>query len=214
MTVQAEQLRNRRRHFAAPGSSYDLLIMRLNKYLPVAIGVVASLMVIVPLAPRGEVSFLLDRTKVAIADDRLRVDNAMYRGQDSKGRPFSLVAGQAVQQSASVPVVKLSNLEARILLPDGPAVLSAGAGHYDIDKEQVAIDGLVRFTAADGYKMEARDVSVDLNQKQLVGAGRVEGAVPAGTFGGDRIVADLGERTVKLQGHAQLRMTPGQAIAK
>ena len=214
MTAQADQLRNLRRQYAAPGGSHDLLVARINKYLPVAIGVMAALMVFVPLAPRGEVSFLLDRTKVAIAEDRLRVDNAMYRGQDAKGQPFSLVAGQAIQQSASVPVVKLSNLEARILLPDGPAVLAAGAGHYDIDKEQVAIDGLVQFTAADGYRMEARDVSVDLTRKQLVGAGRVEGAVPAGTFGGDRIVADLGERTVKLVGHAQLRMTPGRVIGK
>lgn len=214
MTAQADQLRNRRRHFAAPGGSHDRLIAQLNKYLPVAIGVVAALMIFVPLTPRGEVSFMLDRTKVAFAKDRLSVENAMYRGQDAKGRPFSLMAGQAVQQSARVPVVQMKDLEARILLPDGPAVLGAQSGHYDIDKQLVGIDGLVQFTAADGYRMVARDVSIDLRNKTLVGQGKVEGSTPTGTFSGDRILADLGERTVKLDGHARLRMIPGKTIGK
>lgn len=214
MTAQAEQLRSRRRGFAAPGGSHDRLIGRLNKVLPAAIGVVAALMVFLPLTPRGEVSFLLDRTKVAFAPDRLRVDNAMYRGQDAKGRPFSLMAGQAVQQTAQVPRVELKNLQARLLLPEGPAVLGAQSGHYDIDKELVGIDGLVRFTAADGYQMVARDVSIDLAHKTLVGQGKVDGAIPAGTFSADRILADLSERTVKLDGHAKLRMVPGKTIAR
>jgi lipopolysaccharide export system protein LptC len=212
--AQAEQLRSDRRRFAAPGGAHDRLIGRLNKVLPAAIGVVAALMVFLPLTPKGEVSFLLDRNKVAFAQDRLRVDNAMYRGQDAKGRPFSLTAGEAVQQSARVPTVQMRNLEARILLPEGPAVLGAQSGHYDIDKEQVAIDGLVQFTAADGYQMLARNVSIDLSQKTLVGQGRVEGATPTGTFSADRILADLGARTVKLDGHARLRMVPGKAMGR
>lgn len=214
MIAQAEQLRNRRQQFAAPGGAHDRLIGRLNKYLPAAIGVIAALMVFVPLTPRGEVSFLLDRTKVAFAQDRLRVDNAMYRGEDAKGRPFSLVAGQAVQQSARTPLVQMKDLEARILLPEGPAVLGAQSGHYDISKEQVAIDGLVQFRAADGYQMMVRDVSIDLQQKTLVGQGRVDGAVPAGTFSADNIFADLAARTVKLDGHARLRMVPGRTFGK
>jgi len=214
MTVQAEQLRSSRRQFATPGGSHDRLIGRLNKALPAAIGVIAALMVFVPLTPRGEVSFLLDRTKVAFAEDRLRVENAMYRGEDAKGRPFSLTAGQAVQQSARVAQVQLKDLEARILLPEGPAVLGAQSGHYDINKEQVAIDGLVQFTAADGYRIVARDVSIDLEQKALVGQGKVEGATPTGTFSADRILADLGARTIKLDGHARLRMVPGKPVSR
>ncbi len=210
MTIQAEELRNSRHAFAVPGGAHDRLIGRLAKLLPAGIGVIAALMIFTPLAPRGEVSFLLDRNKVAIAEDRLSVSNAMYRGQDTKGRPFSLTAGNAVQRSASEPVVRMSDLEARILLDQGPAVLSAQSGSYDIDEEKVAIDGLVRFTAADGYRMVARNVSIDLENKTLLGDGKVEGAIPAGTFSADRIEADLGERNIMLDGHARLRMAPGQ----
>jgi lipopolysaccharide export system protein LptC len=58
--------------------------------------------------------------------------------------------------------------------------------------------------------MTARNVSIDLPGRRLVGAGRVEGAVPAGTFSADSISADLAARTISLVGNARLRMVPGQ----
>jgi lipopolysaccharide export system protein LptC len=210
MTIGADRMRNKRQALATPGGSFDRIIRWLAIGLPALVGVITAMMLIAPLAERGEVSFLLDRNKVAIADDRLRVDNAMYRGQDQRGRPFSLMAGEAVQQSASVPVVILQDLIARILLPEGPAVLSARRGRYSIEDEQVAIPGTVEFTAADGYSMTARDVTVDLPERTLFGAGRVEGAIPAGTFSANSIRADLAERTLTLDGDARLRMVPGQ----
>jgi lipopolysaccharide export system protein LptC len=65
-------------------------------------------------------------------------------------------------------------------------------------------------TAADGYRLEARGVSVDLPEKRMVGSGGVSGAVPAGTFSANRLEADLGARTVSLVGNARLRMVPGK----
>jgi len=210
MTEKADRIRQRRRAFAAPGSTLDRAVRLLAIGLPALVGAVAAAMLIAPLGPRGEVSFLLDRNKVAIADDRLRVDDAMYRGQDQRGRPFSLAAGEAVQTSASVPVVSMRDLTARLLLTEGPAVLTAPAGRYQIEEQQVDVDGIVRFNAADGYSIVARNVAVDLPARSLVGQGRVEGAIPAGTFAADRILADLDERTITLDGNARLRMVPGR----
>lgn len=210
MTAAAERIRNRRQAFASPGSSLDRIVRALALVLPALVGVIAALMVITPLSPRGDVSFLLDRNKVAIADDRLRVDNAMYRGEDSRGRPFSLVAGEAVQESNALPLVRLQDLIARIVLREGPAQLSAGVGSYNIDQEQVTIPGIVRFTAADGYAMSANNVLVDLPARTMTGRGRVSGEIPAGSFSADTVVADLAERTLLLSGNARLRMVPGQ----
>jgi lipopolysaccharide export system protein LptC len=210
MTAQADHMRDKRRAFAAPGGSLDRIVRWLAVCLPALVGVVAALMIITPLSPRGEVSFILDRNKVALAEDRLRIDNAVYRGADKEGRPFSLSAGQAVQRSASEPVVRMRDLVARILLAQGPALLQADAGRYDFDAETVSIDNEVIFQAADGYRMTARGVAIDLNAKALVGSGGVEGAVPAGTFSADAIRADLSERTVALVGNARLRMVPGK----
>lgn len=210
MSRQADKIRDRRRAFAAPGGSLDRTVRILAVALPALVGAVAATMLIAPLSPRGEVSFLLDRNKVATAEDRLRVDNAMYRGQDNRGRPFSLTAGEAVQSSERVPVVRLQDLTARLLLSEGPAVLTAPAGRYAIDEQRVIVDGIVRFAAADGYRMTARDVSIDLPERRLVGAGRVEGAVPAGTFSANSLRADLDGRTITLSGNARLRMIPGR----
>lgn len=213
MSQQADQIRDQRRAFAAPGSPLDRAVRVLAVALPALVGAVVATMLIAPLSPRGEVSFILDRNKVDVAEDRLRVDNAMYRGADKKGRPFSLSAGEAVQARASVPEVRMQDLTARLLLSDGPAVLSAPAGRYDLDRQQVLIDGVVSFVAADGSRLSARGVKIDLPERSLRGDGRVEGEAPAGTFRADGMHADLDSRTVSLDGNARLRMVPGRLSA-
>lgn len=210
MTAQADQIRDRRRAFAAPGGSLDRIVRWLAVGLPALVGVIAALMIVTPLSPRGEVSFLLDRNKVSIAEDRLRVDNAVYRGADARGRPFSVAAGEAVQHSVARPIVRMRDLIARILLPEGPALLTAELGRYNYRTERVLVDSRVRLTAADGYRMTASGVAVDLEDKTLVGDGGVEGAIPAGTFSANSLRADLAARTVTLEGDARLRMIPGQ----
>jgi len=210
MSEQADQIRDRRRAFAAPGNQLDRAVRVLAVALPALVGAVLATMLIAPLSPRGEVSFILDRNKVDTAEDRLRVDNAMYRGEDKRGRPFSLSAGEAVQASALVPEVRLRDLTARMLLTGGPAVLNAPSGRYDIEAQRVAIDGELRFVSADGYRMSARGVALDLPDRSLQGDGGITGSVPAGTFRADGIAADLDARTVTLEGNARLRMVPGQ----
>ena len=210
MTVQADLIRTKRQHFATPGGTHDRLVRTLAVALPAGIGVLAAIMVFSPLSPRGEVSFLLDRTKVAVVEDRMRVDRAMYRGSDNRGRPFSITAGSAVQHTSENPVVTMRELVARILLAQGPAVLSANSGAYDMGAEQMRIFGPVMFATADGYRMTANDVDIDVQNKRMVSRGRVSGEVPAGTFSADRIVTDLEARTVTLDGHARLRKTPGR----
>ncbi len=69
---------------------------------------------------------------------------------------------------------------------------------------------LERFEREGGYQMSASNVSIDLKGRRVVGTGGVAGTIPAGTFSAERIVADLSERTVALDGRARLRMEPGK----
>jgi lipopolysaccharide export system protein LptC len=209
MTREADIIRDRRRHFAMPGGSHDRLVGLLAKVLPAGIGAIAAVMIVAPLFPRGEISFLLDRNKVAVTGDRLRLDDAMYRGEDGQGRPFSVTAGNAVQRSASASVVELDDLSARILLADGPAELHAPDGSYDFGRNTVRVRGPVDFRAADGYRFTTRDVLIDLKRQQVTGSGGVAGTLPSGTFSASRLEADLEQRTVALQGRARLTMQGG-----
>lgn len=209
MTQRADQMRNRRQLFAAPGSSHDRMVRFLGMFLPAAIGVLVAFLALAPLLRNTEVSFLLDKNQVDIARERMRVTQAMYRGQDSEGRPFSLEAGSAVQKSSRNPVVEINDLAARILLKDGPGVLEAGRGNYNMDTEQVEVVGPVQFSSANGYRMVTRDVDIDLPKRSMVSRGEVTGRLPTGTFRADRLKANLAERTVTLEGRARLRMTQG-----
>jgi lipopolysaccharide export system protein LptC len=209
-TQDAKELRRGRQAFAAPGGFHDGLVKFLGTALPIGVGIVAALMVITPLSPRGEISFLLDRDEVAQIDERLRVDNALYRGTDKQGRPFSLTADEAVQQSGAEGIVRLKDVIARILLSDGPGQLTAEGGAYRIRDEVLKVTGPLMLSAADGYRFVASGVSIDLANKRLTGSEGVEGEIPAGTFSAERLEADLEARVVALDGHAKLRMVPGR----
>jgi lipopolysaccharide export system protein LptC len=209
-TKRAEALRSKRQDFAAPGGSHDKLIGFLARALPMGVGVIAALMIITPLSPRGEVSFLLDRNQVSVIDERLSVDNAMYRGRDDSGRPFSITAGEAVQRSSAEGKVRLENLLAQLLLEDGPAQLSAQGGVYDINAEVVDVVGTMRVRTADGYAISASGVAFDLESRTMTGSDGVEGTVPAGDFSADTMRGDLDARTISLDGNARLTMVPGE----
>lgn len=210
MTVQADMIRSQRRGFAAPGGFHDRLVHFLARALPAAVGALLAIMIIAPLSPRGEISFLLDRRKVAVLEDRMQVSSAMYRGQDDQGRNFSITAGSAVQRTKATQMIQLDQLTARIMLDDGPALLTAAKGNYDFGREIVDIVGPINFQTSDGYRMTATNVDIDLGGKRLKSRGPVEGRIPAGTFSADRISADLSARSVTLEGNARLRMVPGR----
>jgi lipopolysaccharide export system protein LptC len=209
MHEQPSAERTARRLWAAPHGRHDRLIRLARIALPATIGVLSAGLVLAPLTMRGEISFVLAKDTVAMARERLRVTSATYRGEDSKGQPFQLNAGSAVQVSSRDPVVKLSDLSATIALVDGPAMLRADSGRYDMDREIVNIDGPILFTSADGYRLSTRDVAVGLKTRKLASGGPVEGRMPLGNFSAERITADLDSRTVTLEGRARLHIVQG-----
>ncbi len=210
MTQQADSLRGRRQRFAAPGGFHDRMVRLIAVGMPALIGALLAVLVIAPFAPRGEISFLLDRNKVAMVSDRMRVVSAMYRGQDDSGRNFSVTAGSAIQHSQDKDEVDLRDITARVMLTDGPASLTTAAGLYDFAKQQIDVPSPVNFETSDGYRMVTAGADIDIGRRRLVSQGRAEGRIPAGTFSADRISADLEARTITLDGHARLTMEPGK----
>lgn len=210
MTHEADAIRDRRRAFAVPGGSHDRVVRFLAKWLPAGIGAIAAVMLLSPLSQRGDVNFLLDRKKVDVTNERLRVNDATYRGLDNRDRAFTVMAGSAVQKSGHVPIVLMKELTAQLQLSEGPGKITASGGAFDTRSEQFTANGDVTFRAADGYYMVTRDVTIDLRNRLFTGDGGVSGTVPTGTFSAKRIVANLDDRTVALEGNARLRMVPGK----
>lgn len=209
MSERADLDRTMRQLWAASGSSHDRVVRILRYGLPLVIGVVAAVLVFSPFTQRAEISFLLAKDKVEVAQERMKVTRAEYRGQDAKGQPFALLAGSAVQKSSAEPIVRMNDLSGAIRLDDGPATIVARDSAYNMETEKVAVPGMVQVKSADGYRIDASNVSVDLKTRSLAGRGGVSGALNIGSFSANQLSADLDQRIVRLEGNARLRINQG-----
>jgi lipopolysaccharide export system protein LptC len=98
---------------------------------------------------------------------------------------------------------------ARLDMTQGPLLIGANRGRYNLDTQKVAIDGPVKVVGPDGYRLAPRDVTVDVKQRQLASGGPVSGEMRLGQFQAGQLHADLGEHTVTLDGGARLKIVQG-----
>jgi lipopolysaccharide export system protein LptC len=210
----AERARSARQLWAVPGSSHDRLIRLARIFMPLAVLVLVVLLAVAPVTVGRDISFVLSKDRVDVAHERLRVSEALYRGHDSKGQPFALRAASAVQATSRDPVVKLNDLSARIALTGGLATIDAGHGRYDMNNQHVMLDGPVLFRSADGYRLQTRDVTLDITAKTLASGDKADGTMPLGTFSGGRLAANLETRTVTLDRGARLHIVQSRSRAR
>ena len=209
MSEAAVRGRVQKQRWAVPGSAHDRLVRWTKILLPSAVGVLVAVLALAPLEKRSDVSFILDKKKVQSAQERMRIEAPHYVGTDNKGQRFEITANNALQRSSEVPVVDISGMFAQLALEQGPLVIGANSARYNLDTQKVAIDGPVRVTGADGYRLATRDVLVDLKQRQLASSGPVQGAMRLGQFQAGQLRADLGSRTVVLDRGARLKIVQG-----
>lgn len=195
--------------WAVPGSAHDRLVRWAKILLPSAVGAVIAILAVAPLGKKNDVSFILDKKKVQNAPEQLRVEQARYVGTDDKGQQFTMLANRAIQRSSDVPVVDIMGIFARLNLQQGPLLVAANQGRYNLDTQKVNVDGPVRVVGGDGYRLATRDVTVDLKHRQLASAGPVAGSMRLGEFQAGQLQADLGTRTVVLDHGARLKIVQG-----
>jgi lipopolysaccharide export system protein LptC len=198
-----------KQRWAEPGSGHDRIVRWSKIALPSAVGVLVAILALAPLDKKGDVSFILDKKKVQSAPERMRVESARYTGTDTKGQQFTMIANRAIQRSSDTPLVDIRGMFARLNQTQGPVLIAADKGRYNLDTQRVAIDGPVNVAGADGFRLNTSNVMVDLKQRQLASQGPAEGAVRLGQFRANRIHADLGEHTVVLDGGARLKIVQG-----
>lgn len=209
MSEAATRERAVRQRWAIPGSSHDRLVRRARIFLPAAIGVLVVFLALAPLRQEGDVSFILDKQQVDNAPERMRVEEARYVGQDNRGQPFVIVARQAIQRSSDEPIVDIRGIIGRLGLAQGPATIFVAQARYDIDDQLMVVEGPVRVTGPDQYRLVTRDVTINLKDRTLTGEGGVEGEMRLGRFQAGRIHADLGTRTIVLDRGARLKIVQG-----
>ena len=209
MSEAATRDRAFKQRWAVPGSRHDQLVRFAKVALPSAVGVLIAILVVAPLDKEGDASFILDKKKVGNAPERMRVETARYVGEDNRGQKFEIKAQTALQQSSDVPIVDIHGMLARLGLAQGPVLIRANDGRYNLDTHTVAISGPVRIFGPDNYRLATRDVVVDLKRRHVESDGRVEGRISLGQFEAGRLRADLGERRIVLDGGVRLKIVQG-----
>jgi lipopolysaccharide export system protein LptC len=205
MSEQADLERTQRQRWAMPGGRHDRLIRSLRVILPSIIGILLAVLVFSPFSATQELSFVLNKNEVDLSRERMRLVEALYRGEDSNGRPFSLRAGSAVQKTSATPVLDMTSLSGRILLNDGPASIVAQRGTYNLGKETMRVNGPLAVESP-GYDIVASNVELSLKDKSMQSFGPVSGRTKVGTFNAGRLSADLDTRIVRLDGGVHLRI--------
>jgi lipopolysaccharide export system protein LptC len=231
MSKQGELSRTKLQHWARPGGAHDKWIKILNIALPVSVGALVAFLVATPVVQKGsELSFLLDQKQVEVAKERMRTNNPVYKGTDSKGRDFEIKAATAFQRTAEDPTLEMEGIEAGILMGKGPASLAATKASYNLDDEKLMIPGQFSFNQTNGYtlaannvhfdmntqvldimgtgkatdangrSLEASNVRVDLKAETMLGRGPVSGAVPQTRFTAGGMEANMKTGMVVLTG--------------
>lgn len=203
-----------RQRLALPGSVHDKRMRLLKSLLPVLAGVLLAVIVIWPLTSVQEFSFLLAKDRVAQATERLRVDQAVYRGETARGEAFLIKAESALQQSSAVPEVVLRSLSAQLESSEGAARVTAPAGRYFLDTDLLRVIGPVELTSEAGYTVDTGTVDVDLNARTVTSREAVSGKLPIGDFSAARLSADVQGRVIVLEGGAHLRIKGRAGRAK
>jgi lipopolysaccharide export system protein LptC len=199
-----------KQRWAVPGGAHDRVVKWTKVALPMAVGVLVAVLALAPLDRGGDVSFILDKKKVDNAPERMRVEAARYVGTDDKGQRFEIAANRAVQPTSEVPIVDIEGIFAELALVQGPLKLAAEAGRYDLDRQQMLVGGPIRVVGPDGYSLATRDVTIDFKGRRLESAGPVSGRIALGPFEAGKLKADLGERSVTLDGGARLKIEQGK----
>lgn len=206
MSQQADSERTKLQRWAMPGGSHDWLVRSLRVVLPSLVGLLLAIMLFSPFQKSDELSFVLAKEDVAMAKERMRLTEAYYRGEDAKGRPFSLSAGSAVQKNSNEPLLRMTDLQGRLLTGNGPATITAGQSIYDLKSELVQVPGQLIYNSGDGYNLVASNVEMSLKDRSLRSMGPVAGSTKVGSFRAGRMSADLDSRVVRLEGGVHLRI--------
>jgi len=209
MSEAAFREREVKQRWALPGGLHDRLVRFAKVALPAAVGVLIAFLAMAPLEKEGDVSFILDKNEVENAPERMRVEQARYVGEDNRGQKFLIVARRALQRSSDEPVVDIWGMLARFGLAQGPVTVAANQGRYNLDEQTVLVSGPVRVAGPEGEQLLTRDVTVDLKRRTLASDGPVAGRIELGEFRAGQLRADLGTRTVVLDGGARLKIVQG-----
>lgn len=210
MADGADGRREARRRSLLPGSPRDNFVMVAKWAFPLGSALLFLVLLALPLSQNREFSFLLSKDSAAHSGERMRIQEANYRGETANGEPFQISAASGIQKTSAVPVVVLHGLTARLEQPQGPAVVTAPQGEFFMDKNLIVVNGPVVARSATGFSLDGQKIEVNLDTRRVSTSEPVSGTLPMGAFQANGFTADIEGRKVSLTGGVRLRINPNR----
>lgn len=199
-------------HDHSAGQHLALLHQRrvasLKKLLPAVAVLVLIMLAVWPLVTRQDFSFFLSKGQVSSVKGKLATDQAVYRGSDTNGRPFSISFKKAVQPDPAVDAVNLSGLDAAFYTSRGKAQVTAPRGRYDLASSILNVEGPVNFTSEDGSHLTMGAVQIDMKTGVLSAGKKIVGRIPLGNFQAEHAHVTADNHRLVLGGGVSMRVNP------
>lgn len=194
------------------GGRYDKVITLLRGLLPASAIALAVVTAAYPFFNERETSFVLARDSVEASEDRLRMVNPRYSGVDASDRPFKVQAASAVQPRGVADEVTLTAIAASMeLAGDIDVSINAGTGTYRPSQEILTLSGPVEVVTSNGYRIDASDSVVDLDDHLVTSDQKVDAAGPLGRFKAKGFQARIDEDKLIFTGGVVALITPQKA---
>lgn len=152
--------------------------------------------------PRG---LQLAYEKLGMVQNDLAMMKPKLTGTDSKGRPFTITADQAVQDAHNSKRATLKNMEADLVMEKQNWINAhAKTGLVDMNTGQLELSNGIDVYTGTGYELHSRSASANLKQSVIHGHEPVTGQGPDGTLRADSFHADRETNLLTLAGHVQM----------
>ena len=193
-------------------SRYSAFVHVLKLVLPALAVALVLLVVVWPQFDLGDSGFRVGVSKLQPESaENLSMLNARFQGLDERGRPFTITADVATQETAESDVVYLDLPKGDLTLEDESwLAVTARKGVYDRVGEFLTLQGGVNIFHDQGYHLETEEARVDLEAGRAVSDKPTHAQGPFGTVDSQGIeLTDDGKR-IFFTGKSRLVIYPDQ----
>lgn len=188
---------------------YSAFVGIMRYALPITAVVILGLVVVWPLVSGQEEGFRVTYASISEVDGSLRMVNARYIGTDSKGRPFTVTAAEAIQDENDDERVTLKTIAGDMFVENGSwTAVSADEGLYQRTADVLDLKGNVSVYSDEGHELHTEEATLNLKDGTGMGDKPVQGQGPLGLLEGDRFTVSEGGSTLLISGNVKATIFP------
>ncbi len=182
-------------------------VRRLRVLLPSIGALLFALVIGATIVTRISISLSIGDLK--ITSDGLAMDAPHLSGSDGKGRTYKVRAESAVQDLTDTRIIRLKNIEANVIQPDGSeAQLLADSGVYDSGAQMLVLKENIRLAKSDGSGGALSRAEINLNTGSLTSDSPVAFSSRLGKINAEKMGLEKNAGTVTFTGGVHMTVDP------